>query len=65
MDNFAKPLLISRTASLPILLIALGVFGGVLAFGFIGIFLGPVLLALGLVLAEKWTAAQAAAAPQP
>lgn len=55
VDNFVKPLLISRTASLPILLIALGVFGGVLAFGFIGIFLGPVLLALGLVLAEKWT----------
>lgn len=57
VDNFVKPLLISRTASLPILLIALGVFGGVLAFGFIGIFLGPVLLALGLVLAEKWTTA--------
>ena len=56
VDNFVKPLLISRTASLPILLIALGVFGGVLAFGFIGIFLGPVLLALGRVLAEKWTA---------
>lgn len=57
VDNFVKPLLISRTASLPILLIALGVFGGVLAFGFIGIFVGPVLLALSLVLAEKWTAA--------
>lgn len=56
VDNFIKPLLISRTASLPILLIALGVFGGVLAFGFIGIFVGPVLLALGLVLAEKWSA---------
>jgi predicted PurR-regulated permease PerM len=56
VDNFVKPLLISRTASLPILLIALGVFGGIIAFGFIGIFLGPVLLALGLVLAEKWTA---------
>lgn len=60
VDNFVKPLLISRTASLPILLIALGVFGGVLAFGFIGIFLGPVLLALGLVLAEKWTLAPSA-----
>jgi len=61
IDNFVKPLLISRTASLPILLIALGVFGGIIAFGFIGIFLGPVLLALGLVLAEKWTAARTAA----
>lgn len=64
VDNFVKPLLISRTASLPILLIALGVFGGVLAFGFIGIFLGPVLLALSHVLAEKWTAAASATAPE-
>jgi len=54
-DNFVKPLLISRSANLSILLIALGVFGGVLAFGFIGIFLGPTLLALGLALADKWT----------
>ena len=56
VDNVVKPMLISRTASLPILLIALGVFGGVLAFGFVGIFLGPTLLALGLVLADKYTA---------
>jgi len=55
VDNVIKPLLISRSANLSILLIALGVFGGVLAFGFIGIFLGPTLLALGLALAEKWT----------
>ena len=58
VDNFLKPMLISRTSSLPILLITLGVFGGVLAFGFIGIFLGPTLLALGLVLAEKSTASR-------
>ena len=64
VDNFVKPLLISRTASLPILLIALGVFGGVLAFGFIGIFLGPVLLALGHVLAARWTEAQSATASE-
>ena len=56
VDNFVKPLLISRTASLPILLIALGVFGGVLSFGFVGIFLGPVILALALTLAEGWSA---------
>ena len=55
VDNFVKPILISRSASLPILLIALGVFGGVLAFGFIGIFLGPTLLALGQVLLQRWT----------
>ncbi|MDR2164139.1 MAG: AI-2E family transporter [Zoogloeaceae bacterium] len=54
VDNFVKPILISRTASLPILLIALGVFGGILAFGFIGIFLGPPLLALGHTLFLRW-----------
>jgi predicted PurR-regulated permease PerM len=43
------------TASLPILLIALGVFGGVLAFGFVGIFLGPVILALALTLVDNWS----------
>jgi len=53
VDNVVKPYLISRTASLPILLIALGVFGGALAFGFVGIFLGPVLLALALALLER------------
>ncbi len=59
VDNVVKPMLISHTASLPILLIALGVFGGVLAFGFIGIFLGPALLALGLVLTDRYTALRA------
>ncbi len=54
VDNFVKPILISRSASLPILLIALGVFGGILAFGFIGIFLGPTLLALAHVLFLRW-----------
>ncbi len=55
VDNLVKPILISRSASLPILLIALGVFGGVLAFGFVGIFLGPVILALALRLMERWS----------
>jgi predicted PurR-regulated permease PerM len=54
VDNFVKPILISRSASLPILLIALGVFGGILSFGFIGIFLGPTLLALGHTLFLRW-----------
>lgn len=55
VDNFLKPILISRSASLPILLIAIGVFGGILAFGFIGMFLGPTLLALAYVLMNRWT----------
>ena len=56
VDNFVKPILISRTASLPLLLIVVGVFGGVLVFGFIGLFLGPTLLALGQVLIREWLA---------
>ena len=55
IDNFVKPILIARGAGLSILLIALGVLGGVLVFGFIGIFLGPVLLALGHMLFGRWT----------
>jgi predicted PurR-regulated permease PerM len=56
IDNFVKPYLISRGSRLPLLLIVLGMFGGVAAFGFIGIFLGPPLLALGLTLVRLWTA---------
>jgi predicted PurR-regulated permease PerM len=54
IDNFVKPILIAYGAGLSILLIALGVLGGVLVFGFIGIFLGPVLLALGDMLLRRW-----------
>jgi predicted PurR-regulated permease PerM len=57
IDNFVKPLLISRGAAMPFVLVLLGVFGGVLAFGFIGIFLGPTLLAVGYSLAVRWTGA--------
>ena len=55
VDNFVKPILISRGASLSLLLVALGVVGGALAFGFIGIFLGPTLLALGQMFIQTWT----------
>ena len=55
IDNFLKPFLMARGAGIPILLIALGVIGGILVFGFIGIFLGPVLLALGHMLLGRWT----------
>ena len=56
VDNIIKPLLISRGSSLPFLLVMLGVMGGVLAFGFVGIFIGPTLLAVGFSLVRKWTA---------
>lgn len=63
IDNIVKPLLISRGASLPFVLVLLGVFGGVLAFGFVGIFLGPTLIAVGYNLVRRWTEARAARSP--
>ena len=59
IDNFVKPILISRGAGISIALIALGVLGGVMVFGFIGIFLGPVLLALGHAMIVAWTREEA------
>jgi predicted PurR-regulated permease PerM len=55
IDNIVKPYLISRGGNLPFVLILLGVLGGVIAFGFIGVFLGPTLLALGYSLISEWT----------
>jgi predicted PurR-regulated permease PerM len=56
VDNVLKPILISRGSDLPFALVLLGVFGGVIAFGFIGVFLGPVLLALAFALIKEWAA---------
>jgi predicted PurR-regulated permease PerM len=55
MDHFAKPLLISRTGSAPLLLVMLGVIGGAIAFGFIGVFIGPTLLAVGYAVLNEWS----------
>jgi len=55
VDNVVKPMLISRGSDLPFLLVLLGVLGGVIAFGFVGLFLGPVLLAVGYSLMREWT----------
>lgn len=54
VDNVIRPWLISRGADLPLLLTILGALGGVLAFGFLGLFLGPVLLAVGFTLLRDW-----------
>jgi predicted PurR-regulated permease PerM len=55
IDNVIKPLIISRGSDLPFILVLLGVLGGAVAFGFIGVFLGPVLLALGYALVAEWS----------
>jgi predicted PurR-regulated permease PerM len=54
IDNFIKPILISRGGSLPLLLVFMGVLGGLLAFGFIGVFMGPVILAVAYTLLTEW-----------
>jgi predicted PurR-regulated permease PerM len=60
VDNFLKPYLISRGSRMPFLLVFFGVIGGVMTFGILGIFLGPMLLALGLALTREWLEMQAA-----
>ena len=55
VDNVVRPMLISRGSSLPFLLTLLGVLGGVIAFGFVGMFIGPTLLAVGYSLMSGWT----------
>ena len=54
LDNWLRPLLISREIALPFVLIMLGIFGGLMAFGLIGIFLGPTLLATSYALVIDW-----------
>jgi predicted PurR-regulated permease PerM len=56
LDNFLRPLLIRRGADLPLLLIFAGVLGGLLAFGIIGLFIGPVVLAVTYTLLQAWVA---------
>ena len=65
VDNFLKPWLISRGSTTPFLLILFGVLGGAIGFGFIGIFLGPTLLAVGYRVVEQWFAQQSAAVASP
>jgi predicted PurR-regulated permease PerM len=55
VDNVLKPYLISRGSNLPFILVFLGVFGGVIAFGVIGVFVGPTLIAVGYVLLQEWS----------
>lgn len=60
IDNIIRPLIISHGSDLPFVLVLLGVLGGAVAFGFIGVFLGPVLLALGYALLSEWATHQPA-----
>jgi predicted PurR-regulated permease PerM len=56
LDNFLRPILIRKGADLPLLLIFAGVIGGLVAFGIIGLFIGPVVLAVAYTLIRQWMA---------
>jgi predicted PurR-regulated permease PerM len=58
VDNFLRPYLISQGSKMPFALVFCGVIGGALAFGVVGVFLGPTLLAVGFRLIEEWSAQQ-------
>ncbi len=54
IDNFLKPILMARGLPVPMLVILIGVFGGTITYGIIGLFIGPVILALGYELMRAW-----------
>ena len=54
LDQFVRPVLIRKGADLPLIIIFAGVIGGLLAFGIIGLFIGPVVLAVAQTLVKAW-----------
>jgi predicted PurR-regulated permease PerM len=54
LDNFLRPILIRKGANMPLILVFIGVIGGLLALGVIGLFIGPVILAVTNTLLESW-----------
>jgi predicted PurR-regulated permease PerM len=54
LDNFLRPVMIRKGADLPMLLIITGVIGGLIGFGVIGLFIGPVILAVNYTLVRAW-----------
>ncbi|RJQ49292.1 MAG: AI-2E family transporter [Gammaproteobacteria bacterium] len=68
VDNLVRPLVISSATRVPFLLVMFGVLGGLAAFGLVGLFLGPVILAVLVAVWREWleeTQAQTAAQPPP
>lgn len=67
VDNVVRTYFISRGSILPLMLVFLGVLGGIIAFGLLGVFIGPTVLAVGYSLVHEWSrpVAAAKAAPLP
>ena len=58
-DNVVRPILIGKGIEAPLALVFLGVVGGILAFGFLGLFIGPTLLTVAYNLLQEWVEARA------
>ena len=63
LDNVLRPLLIKKGADLPLLLVFAGVIGGLIALGIVGIFIGPVVLAVAFTLLKAWVEEEGAEVP--
>jgi predicted PurR-regulated permease PerM len=63
LDNIVRPILIRKGAHLPIIVLLVGVIGGLISFGLVGIFLGPVVLAVAYTLLQAWMAEDPMAHP--
>jgi predicted PurR-regulated permease PerM len=63
LDNVLRPLLMTKGADLPMLLMFAGAMGGLLAFGLIGVFVGPVVLAVSYTLLGAWIGERPQAPP--
>ncbi len=59
LDGALRAYFISRRSHLPLILVFLGIFGGIFAFGLLGIFVGPTLLAVGFAFLQEWNAPEA------
>ncbi|WP_431283561.1 AI-2E family transporter [Humitalea sp. 24SJ18S-53] len=64
-DNIVRPMLISRGMDMPLSLVLVGVFGGFVAFGFLGLFIGPTLLAVAFSLLQAWRRARPSKLTEP
>jgi predicted PurR-regulated permease PerM len=64
-DHFVRPFLISREAEIPFLIVLFGVLGGLAAFGLVGLFVGPVILAVLLAIWREWLLESRKPAPAP
>lgn len=64
LETFLKPLLIGARMRLPMMLVILGVFGGFISFGFLGLFIGPTLLAVAYEILAAWRGSATGAGPR-